>query len=93
MTTMAKSRCRASISGAVEIVRRIRERVGANFIIIYRLSILVLYLIQIALAAKVDPLPLSLYPFNGALLLTASLVLLAKVERRRGQTLPMQAPQ
>lgn len=41
-----------------------------------------LYLGQIALVAA--PM-LSLHPMNGALLLTASLVLLAKVERRRAQ--------
>jgi hypothetical protein len=46
---------------------------------------LALYVIQIALAAGANPLPLSLHPFNGALLLTASLILLAKVERRRAQ--------
>ncbi len=43
-----------------------------------------LYLGQIALAAGAAPM-LSLHPMNGALLLTASLVLLAKVERRRAQ--------
>ncbi|MCG7624982.1 DUF6220 domain-containing protein [Epibacterium sp. Ofav1-8] len=47
-----------------------------------------LYLTQIALAAGANPLPLSLHPFNGALLLTASLILLAKVERRRAQPIP-----
>jgi hypothetical protein len=49
---------------------------------------LLLYAIQIALAAGANPLPLSLHPFNGALLLTASLILLAKVERRRAQPKP-----
>lgn len=44
---------------------------------------LVLYLAQVALAAGANPLPLSLHPLNAALLLTASLILLAKVERRR----------
>lgn len=44
-----------------------------------------LYLTQIALAAGASPLPLSFHPFNGALLLTASLVLLFKIERRRAQ--------
>ncbi|GGH63723.1 hypothetical protein GCM10011341_39070 [Frigidibacter albus] len=42
-----------------------------------------LYLTQIALAAGAGPL-LALHPANGALLLTSSLILLAKVERRRG---------
>jgi hypothetical protein len=46
-----------------------------------------LYLAQIALAASANPLPLSLHPVNGALLLTASLILLAKVERRRDRRL------
>lgn len=41
-----------------------------------------LYLIQVALAAMAAPALLSLHPFNGALLLVASLVLTAKVERR-----------
>lgn len=44
---------------------------------------LALYLMQVALAAGANPLALSLHPFNAALLLTASLILLAKVERRR----------
>lgn len=47
-----------------------------------------LYVTQIGLASGGSPLPLSLHPMNGALLLTASLVLLAKVERRRAQPLP-----
>jgi hypothetical protein len=42
-----------------------------------------LYVAQVALAVAALPLTLSLHPFNGALLLTASLVLLAKVERGR----------
>lgn len=46
--------------------------------------VFVLYGAQIALAAGAAPLPMSLHPANGALLLTASLLLLAKVERRRG---------
>jgi hypothetical protein len=49
-----------------------------------------LYFAQVALAAAALPLPLSLHAFNGALLLTASLVLLAKVERRRAQPIPME---
>ena len=44
-----------------------------------------LYIAQVSLAATGAPLPLSLHPANAALLLTASLVLLAKVERRRAQ--------
>ncbi|WP_295810827.1 DUF6220 domain-containing protein [uncultured Nitratireductor sp.] len=47
--------------------------------------VFLLYLVQVVLAAGSKPLPLSFHPFNGALLLTASLVLLAKVERRRAQ--------
>lgn len=47
--------------------------------------VFLLYLVQVVLAAGSEPLPLSFHPFNGALLLTASLVLLAKVERRRAQ--------
>lgn len=47
---------------------------------------LVLYLVQVALAAGANPSLLSLHPFNASLLLTASLVLLAKVERRRHQS-------
>src|SRR5690606_21220647 len=45
-------------------------------------AVLALYAMQIGLAAGGAPVPLSLHPANGALLLTASLVLLAKVERR-----------
>lgn len=47
-----------------------------------------LYLVQVALAAGGNPLPMSLHPANGALLLAASLVLLFKVERRRSQLQP-----
>lgn len=50
------------------------------------------YLTQIWLAAGARPLGLSLHPMNGALLLTASLILLAKVERRRAQTRPDRIP-
>lgn len=45
--------------------------------------VLALYLTQVALAAGASPLLLSLHPFNASLLLTASLVMLAGVERRR----------
>lgn len=48
--------------------------------------VFLLYLVQVVLAAGSEPFPLSFHPFNGALLLTASLVLLAKVERRRAQS-------
>jgi len=41
-----------------------------------------LYIVQFALAAGANPLPLAFHPFNGTLLLMASLVLLVKVERR-----------
>lgn len=47
--------------------------------------ILVLYGVQLALAADAQPLPLAFHPFNASLLLAASLVQLAKVERRRAQ--------
>ncbi|MFZ3582486.1 DUF6220 domain-containing protein [Loktanella sp. DJP18] len=50
--------------------------------------ICLLFLTQIGLAAGGGPLPLSLHPMNGALLLVASVVLLAKIERRRAQPLP-----
>jgi hypothetical protein len=43
---------------------------------------LILYLTQVGLAMA-DTGALALHPFNGALLLTSALVLLAKVERRR----------
>ncbi|RMC33920.1 DUF6220 domain-containing protein [Paracoccus alkanivorans] len=52
--------------------------------------IFIIYLIQVALAVETMPLLLSVHPFNGALLLSASLVLLAKVERRRAQALSME---
>ncbi|CAM3219337.1 DUF6220 domain-containing protein [Paracoccus nototheniae] len=45
--------------------------------------ILALYGVQLALAAEAKPVPLAFHPFNAALLLSASLVQLAKVERRR----------
>lgn len=45
--------------------------------------VLGLYAVQVALAAGGEPVPLSFHPANGALLLTASLVLLAEVERQR----------
>ncbi len=51
--------------------------------------VLVLYSVQVALAAGAEPLLLGLHPLNGALLFAASLVLLAKVERRRAATLRM----
>lgn len=47
--------------------------------------ILVLYGVQLALAAEARPLPLAFHPFNASLLLAASLVQLTKVERRRAQ--------
>ena len=45
-----------------------------------------LYLVQVALGATGAPLPLSFHPLNAGLLLTASLVLLTKVERRLGDS-------
>lgn len=47
--------------------------------------VMLLYLIQVGLAAGGVPLPLSLHPANAALLLTASMILLFKVERRHAQ--------
>lgn len=41
-----------------------------------------LYIVQFALAAGANSLPLAFHPFNGTLLLMASSVLLAKLERR-----------
>lgn len=41
-----------------------------------------LYIVQFALAAGANSMALAFHPFNGALLLMASLVLLAKLERR-----------
>lgn len=68
----------ALIGGAV-IVARLR---GFGW---WASLIFLLYLVQVVLAVGSEPFRLSLHPFNGALLLTASLVLLAKVERRRAQ--------
>jgi hypothetical protein len=45
-----------------------------------------LYAAQVALAAGRVPPLLAMHPLNGALLLCASIVLVAKVERRRGRT-------
>ena len=50
-------------------------------------TVLALYIVQVMLAAGANPSLLGLHPFNGALLFAASLVLLAKVERRRAATL------
>lgn len=44
--------------------------------------IALLYIVQVALAAGNSPPLLTLHPVNGALLLAASIVLAAKVERR-----------
>ncbi len=41
-----------------------------------------LYIVQFALAAGTDSLPLAFHPFNGTLLVIVSLVLLAKLQRR-----------
>jgi Family of unknown function (DUF6220) len=45
-----------------------------------------LYVVQIALAAGPTPPLLALHPLNGALLLCATLILVAKIERRRGRS-------
>lgn len=47
--------------------------------------VVILCLTQVALAAGSQAILLSLHPLNGALLLSASLILLTKVERRRAQ--------
>ncbi len=52
-----------------------------------------LYLTQVALSAGAAPLLLSFHPFNGALLLTASVILLAKVERRKSQPVNLEMVQ
>ena len=49
-------------------------------------TLMALYLVQVGLAAGCVPALLSLHPANGALLLSASLVFLAKLERRRAGT-------
>lgn len=46
---------------------------------------MLLYLAQVWLGAGGSPLLLSLHPVNAALLLTASIILLFKVERRHAQ--------
>jgi hypothetical protein len=46
---------------------------------------------QLALAAGPTPPLLALHPLNGALLLCASIVLVAKVERRRRRTSMLRA--
>ena len=52
-----------------------------------------LYLVQVVLGAGSKPLLLSAHPFNGALMLGASLALLAKVEHlRRCQLKPTTEP-
>ena len=44
--------------------------------------VLTLYLVQFALAAGANSLPLAFHPFNGTLLLLAVVILWIKVERR-----------
>lgn len=68
-----------ALAGGVLLVSRLR---GFGW---WAGLVFLLYLVQVVLAAGSEPLLLSFHPFNGALLLTASLVLLAKVERRRAQ--------
>ncbi|MCF6371149.1 DUF6220 domain-containing protein [Rhizobium halophilum] len=60
-------------------------------LIVYRLRgfvwwaglLVLLFVVQVLLAVGGSPLPLSLHPLNGAILLAASFILLFKVERRR----------
>ncbi len=49
-----------------------------------------LYVIQVALAAGPAPALLFLHPLNAGLLLASSLILLAKIERRRARHRPSQ---
>ncbi len=65
----------ALLVGAIVIARLRGFRWWAGLVVL-------LYLIQVGLAARGEPALLSFHPFNGALLLVASLVLAAKVERR-----------
>lgn len=67
------------LAGGAILIRRLR---GFGW---WAGVVLALYLVQIALAAGAVPVLLSFHPANGALLLAASLVLLAKVERRRAR--------
>lgn len=64
----------ALLVGAIFIARLRGFRWWAGLVVL-------LYLIQVLLAAMASA-SLALHPFNGALLLVASLVLAAKVERR-----------
>lgn len=67
----------AGLLGAALLLRRLRGFAASACIIAG------LYVAQVALGAAGAALPLSLHPLNGALLLAASLVLLAQVERGR----------
>lgn len=66
----------AIFAGAVLVARLRPLRWWAGILV-------ALYLVQVALAAGNDPSSLAYHPVNGALVLIASLVLLAKVERRK----------
>jgi hypothetical protein len=67
----------AGLLGGALLVRRLRGFVASACLIAG------LYVAQVALGAADAALPLSLHPFNGALLLVASFVLLARLERGR----------
>ncbi|MDP3418676.1 DUF6220 domain-containing protein [Falsiroseomonas sp.] len=67
----------AGLLGGTLLVRRLRGFAASACLIAG------LYVAQVALGAADAALPLSLHPLNGALLLAASLVLLARVERGR----------
>lgn len=54
-----------------------------RFLVLWMAPVLVLYVVQIMLAAGGGGLPLALHPANGALLLTAGLAFAAKVEAAR----------
>jgi hypothetical protein len=70
----------AALLGGALLVRRLRGFTASAFLIAG------LYVAQVALGAAEAALPLSLHPLNGALLLAASLVLLARLERARDAT-------
>jgi hypothetical protein len=67
----------AGLLGGALLVRRLRGFAASACLIAG------LYVTQVALGAADAALPLSLHPLNGALLLAASLLLLARVERGR----------
>ncbi len=69
----------AGLLGGALLVRRLRGFAASACLIA------ALYVAQLALGAADHALPLSLHPLNGAILLAASLVLLARAERGRDE--------